>query len=120
MLVHGLAPLNILTADEVLQFGLELVGYQVKRQVRIKRCTRIRRFKSHFGSDPLIISVAWENLQTTLVYAAWIPYEQNKMQNFKDFMMTQYYLKGYPVEESVASRFQVHEQTARKWIGFYT
>jgi len=42
------------------------------------------------------------------------------MKNFKDFMMALHHLKAYPLEDVIAGRFGVHEQTARKWAKYYT
>ena len=110
---------KVYSEDEVLQRGLVLLGYDVQVQGRVKRRTLLRRFKTHFGSHPLVISLCWIKLQTMLNYQARLPFCQTKPKNFRDFMMTQYYFKGYPVEESISSRFRVHEQTMRKWIHFF-
>lgn len=111
--------LNILTDDEVLQRGLELLGYNLQKQDRVIRRTRIRRFKRQYGSHPYVCAILWEELQTTSVAAANVPEGSNKMRDFDMMLLTLFYLKGYPLEESLAARFQVHEQTGRKWVRYY-
>lgn len=109
--------LNVLTENEMLQKGLEILGYDQQAQTRVHWKTRVRRFKRHFASSPLVCSILWETLQTTDIDDARITNTSDKA--FTMFLMALYYLKCYPVEEVIASRFHVHEQTARKWIHFY-
>ena len=113
--------LNIITASETLQRGLKLIGYNAEVQAKVKAKTNIRRFKRHYGSTPKALSVLWEDLQTTQVPEARLDStkNQNSDKAFGFFLMFMYYMKGYPLEEVLASRFGVHEQTARKWVDFF-
>lgn len=106
-----------MTTDEVLERALSFIGYNVTRQSRAKRKTKIRRFKSHFGSHPTVYAELWEELQTTDIENARLLSGDDK--HFKMFMMTLFYLKTYPLEDVLASRFDLHEQTCRKWIQFF-
>ena len=107
-------PLNIRTPIDILTSGLQLVGYSIKQQLRVKRQTNERRFKAHFGSCPLMCAVVWKDLQTC---EKPLPSVSNK--DFNLFLMTLFFLKSYPTEEIMASRFHLHEQTVRKWLSFY-
>ena len=76
-----------------------------------------RRFKAHYGSKPKVYAEMWEALQVTDIAAAKLTDLSDK--DFDNFMMALYFMKAYPTEEELSSRFSVHEQTARKWVRFY-
>ena len=57
--------LVILTEDEMLFKGLELVGFTLDRMENVERDTNIERFKAHYGSIPFVYAQIWEDLQTT-------------------------------------------------------
>lgn len=111
--------LNIKTQDEVLTRGLELVGYSLERQARVNLNTRTRRFKKLFGPNPVTVAVAWSKLQTTDNDKARLKPSQGTDLAFDKFLMFFYFIKGYGVEEDVASRFDVCEETMRKWVKLY-
>jgi ribosomal protein L20 len=54
-----------LTADEMMRKGLELCGFDWRRQNKACRALNLRRFKAHFGSNPIVYAQIWEDLQTT-------------------------------------------------------
>ena len=66
---------SILTGDEFLKLGLNLVGYKGHRIRRCKKSTNVERFVEHYGSIPIICAIIWEDLQTTEVAEAWVPVE---------------------------------------------
>ena len=107
--------MNILTTNETLRKGLEIVGYSAERIERVHRKTNVRRFKRHFGPSPTVVGVLWAELQTTTIAAARLPRANDN--DFKHYLMTLHFLKSYPLEEELASRYNVHEQTVRKWTG---
>lgn len=109
--------LNVLSCNEVLMLGLDYVGYKRGGKAQLK--TLHRRFKRHFGCLPKIVAKLWEMLQTTLLYEARLPWNCNSMKHFKYLMMSLFYLKAYPLEEQMASRFGVMEQTVRRWVQFF-
>ena len=45
--------------------GLVWAGYDRSRQESVKESTNIGRFKSKYGSTPLVCAQIWEDLQTT-------------------------------------------------------
>mgnify|MGYP005846334489 CR=1 FL=1 len=108
--------LNIYTEGEVSFHGLQKVGYDQAKQAKVKEPTRLRRFKKHFGASPKVVGLVWEELQTTDNALAKLAPDENTQKHFDLFLMCFFYLKTYPIEETLASRFQIHEQTARKWI----
>lgn len=57
----------ILTADEVLRKGLQLVGFDCRRQRNASSPTNLRRFRTHYGSNPSVYAQIWEDLQTTMI-----------------------------------------------------
>ena len=109
--------LLIFTTEEVLLQGLRLIGYKPRQLNRVRRKTLYRRFKAHFGSNPKVYAEIWEALQQTDIADAKLtdPSEDD----FNNYMMALYFMKAYPTEEEMSSRFGVHEQTARKWVRFY-
>ena len=56
---------QILSPDEILQKGLELVGFSRRRQQNVARPTNLERFRAHYGSNPIVYSQIWEDLLTT-------------------------------------------------------
>ena len=60
----------ILTANEIMKHGLQLVRYTRKRIKRAKTKRNIERFKGHFGSQPVVVAQIWEDLQTTQIVEA--------------------------------------------------
>ena len=53
----------VLTSNEILRKGLELVGFNWHHQQNVSRLTNLRRFKAHYRSDPLVYAQIWEDLQ---------------------------------------------------------
>jgi hypothetical protein len=43
----------IVTPDQMLERGLSLVNYALNRQ-RVSRKTLLRRFRGHYGSNPVV------------------------------------------------------------------
>lgn len=108
--------MKLLSTDEILDWGLDLVGFPTNGGA-VKRSTRLRRFKAHYGSNPIVISELFEALQTTDIEEARIEVKANK--DVDNFLLSIYYLKVYPVEERMAGAFGKHEDTVRKWIWYY-
>ena len=105
-----------LTADEMMWKGLELCGFDWRRQERLQRVTNLRRFKAHFGSDPRVHAKIWEDLQTTPIRKANIG---GAKMSVDSFLMAIYFLKKYPTEQTMAAVFKKGEKTCRKWVWCY-
>jgi hypothetical protein len=71
----------VLTADEILRKGLNLVGLDRDRQRNMCRATNLQRFKSQYGSMPVVYAQIWEDLQTTAIPEARI---DNKKTDVED------------------------------------
>jgi len=106
----------IFTLDEILQKGLELCGFDRRRQSNVKRTTNLRRFKSHFGSNPIVYAQIWEDLQTTEIPEANI---SSSKPCIDSFLMAMHLLKRYPTEDEQEGIFKICDKTARKWAWFY-
>jgi hypothetical protein len=87
----------VLTANEVLEKGLELVGFDEDdcRRVRPKRNNT--RFIEHFGCKPSVCAVLWCDLQTTNTPAARIT--PKSAEDVKKMLFAIYYLRNYPKEK---------------------
>jgi hypothetical protein len=108
--------MTLYTPDRMLEMGLELAGFDLsERQCRVKRDTNVRRFKSHYGSSPLVCAAIWENLMITTIPEARISPRMNP----EKFFLGMYFLKEYPTEEKIAGVFKTCEKTARKWAWYF-
>ena len=59
-----------LTEEQVLCQGLEFVGFTPERQDSVNWIKNEERFKSHFGSLPIVYAQLWMALQETTFKAA--------------------------------------------------
>lgn len=107
----------VLTPDEILRTGLILVGWDGYRQDRAQRETNLKRFRSAYGSDPIVYARIWEDLQTTDVSKARINAEAAK--NFNYFLMALHFLKCYNTETQQSGTFGYCENTVREWNWFF-
>ena len=106
----------ILTADEMLHQGLRHVGFELHRILNVSRRTNVDRFKSHYGSDPVVYAQIWEDLQFTTIPEARI---DTRAVHSSHFLMTMYFLKCYPNEAQLAASFSICEKTVRKWRWYF-
>lgn len=98
----------------MLDSGLAFLGYQMNE--RSSEETWIRRFRAHYGSKPVVYSRIFADLQTTPIAEARV--EGNKI-SLQYFLMTIYFLRHYPTELVLESRFKVSEKTVRTWVWYY-
>ena len=106
----------ILTADEMMHKGLQLLGFDLRRQQKVGPKQNRRRFKASYGSAPLVYAQIWEDLQTTEIPEARI---DEKKVCVDSFLMAVHFLKCYPSEEQRSGIFKICEKTARKWGWYY-
>jgi hypothetical protein len=57
----------ILTAEDILRKGLELGGFDSDRQKKVRRAQNLERFKSLYGSNPVVYAMIFEDLQMTQI-----------------------------------------------------
>jgi hypothetical protein len=106
----------VLTSEEMLRKGLELVGFEFDRQLKVKSEQNNTRFKAHYGSNPIVYAQIWEDFQTTEIPEARIG---PKMMDVDAFLMGIHFLKCYPSECERAGLFKICEKSARKWCWYY-
>jgi hypothetical protein len=62
----------VLTVNEMMRKGLELWGFDWHRQDKACPALNPRRFKAHFGFNPIVCAQIWEALQRTLTHSYFI------------------------------------------------
>lgn len=107
----------IASVDEILRKGLEMGGFDHRRQQRVKRSTCLRRFRALYGSNPIVYAEIIEDLQTTHIEAARV---DSKKMSVEKLLIAMNFLKCYQSEEVRSGQFKVSEKTARKWGWFYS
>lgn len=95
---------SIMTADEILFYGLCYVGFDKKRQNVVVE-TNVARFKAHFGPEPRTV----KDLMSDLC----MEYPDTK---FKEVLMCLNWLKLYDVESVLAGRWNYDESVCRSKI----
>jgi hypothetical protein len=106
----------ILTADEFLLKGLELGGFDIRRQGRVSQKTNLERFKGLYGSNPIVYAQMWEDLQTTDIAESRLKANELCVTRF---LCSINFLKCYQSESERAGKFKICEKTARKWTWIY-
>jgi hypothetical protein len=104
----------ILTADEILGKGLLLVGFEVRRQQNVRRETNVQRFRTNYGSDPVVYAAIWEDLQTSEN----VDLRISEKATADSFLQGIHFLKCYPREAERSGTFKMCERTCREW-GWY-
>jgi hypothetical protein len=96
----------------LLKIGLNLVSCNSNENI----LTKVDNFKSFYGSDPNVVRLMLNDLQTTTIQAARL--EANEI-DIDYFLMSLYFLRCYPSEIQLGATFKVSKKTVRKWIWFY-
>jgi hypothetical protein len=105
----------LLTADEMMRKGLELCGFDGRRQNKASKALNLRRFKAHFGSMQVVYAQIWKDLQTTRIPEARIAGKVC----VDSFLMAIHFLKIYSTEEVLSGLFKICERSVRKWVWYY-
>jgi hypothetical protein len=88
---------QVLTARQVLEKGLDIIGISSCRRARLSTGSLCRKFKKHFGCHPLHCARAWQDCVTATSDSPYhIPPEKA---NFTHFLATLNFLKLYQDEE---------------------
>ena len=106
----------VLTVDEFLQKGLELVGYNYDQQQKVARAANLMRFKVHYGSNPIMYAQIWEDLQTTMIPEACI---DSRKTDPDSFLMAIHFLAHYLTNQEQTGIFKICDKTAHSWSWFY-
>jgi hypothetical protein len=89
---------NLPTPDELMHIGLQLIGFAERRR-QVCRETMLKRFRSHYGSNPIVYSELFEDLQTTNIENARIV---GNAASIKYFLMSIYFMQCYPTEQELS------------------
>ena len=108
----------IATTDEVLHLGLEIVGFDARRQQRVLRKKNISRFESSYGFHPMIYAEIWHDLQTTAIPSARIDPTRIGV-TLENFLFALLFFKTYPTEERLSGNWGYCEPIVRKWAWFF-
>jgi len=102
------------SSNEFCKLGLELVGFNRRRQDRTRFKTNQRRFRSNFACDPRACRAAFLDLQTTV-----IPEARIDDPDVRYFLISINWLACYRTEEEMAGYFDRDEKTLRNHIKKY-
>ena len=83
----------IVTADEMLQKGLQLGGYNLFRQEKVQQSKNLARFRALYGSNPVVYAQIFEDLQTTNIAEAHV---DDEMVCIDSFLMAMHFFKALP------------------------
>ena len=103
-----------LMAEELLHFGLELVGISEARQQKVCTNTNLKHFRSSFGITPESCCCIFLDFQTTQIVAACIAKPKDCY-----MMMTIYWLHHYPTEVPLSGTFKMDEKTICEHVKEY-
>ena len=107
---------QVIAPDEMLRRGLSLAGYDFQRQQRVTRASNVSRFKSCYGSWPIVYVAMLEDMQTTTIRAAYVHPKDLVLENF---LMALHFLYCYPTGKQQEKEFKICANTARKWSWVY-
>ena len=101
------------TDDDVLDFGLSLVGFGTKRQ-KVRPEQNTKRFRAHYGVGPKAIAALLKDLSPPEPDKSW------SKKYVKKLLMGVCWLKLYETEEVMAGRWDCGEETCRNTVKKYT
>jgi len=102
------------TCTQFLQFGLEVVGFDLARQRRTRAATNIERFRACFGVGPGSCAAVFRDIQMTDIPDAHID-----KPNVFYFLVALNWLAIYNKEAVMAGFFKSDEKTLREKIKLY-
>jgi DDE superfamily endonuclease len=105
----------ILTGDEMLLYGLKLLGWEEKQLVRKSKNNRdnlLSLFKSDFGASPAVVAQIFEDLQTTDLPAARISFAT--MDDAAQLLYALNFLKQYPTEGQRQNKWHLCDKNLRE------
>jgi hypothetical protein len=93
---------SILTADDILNYGLRYVGFGEERQKVVEKSS-IDRFKAHYGPEPRTVKDLMSDLCTKFPDT-----------ELKELLMGLNWLKLYDIEHVLAGRWNYDESVCRE------
>jgi len=96
-------------AAKVLETGLDLVGFDSRRQKRVRAAKNAEGFAAHYVASSGVVSSLWLDVQREIDF---MPVEKH----FKCYLMSIHVLAKYPTELELEAKFNVSDRTARDWV----
>jgi hypothetical protein len=106
--------LLILTGNEILRYGLRLLGWtnaQLNRNCKNQRENNMDRFKADFGASPNVVAQIFEDMQRTNLPAAKIHIAS--MDDAAHLLYALNFLKEYPTEGQRQNKWHLSDSTLR-------
>ena len=103
-----------MSPSQFLQLGLELMGYDLARQRRVRSAENLARFRCNYGVGPGAIRATYHQLQETEIAEAKI----DKPNSFY-FLIAINWLFVYKKEKQMAGIFRTDEDTLQQHIQKY-
>lgn len=103
-------PFPILSGDAFEQLGFSIIGHACNGSKRIRE----RRFITHFGLKPELVSIVWRELQIS----GWLQFS-GRCPKPEHLLWCLLFLNNYSVEEINAGIAGVSERTFRDRSWFY-
>jgi hypothetical protein len=109
---HQPAPLLALSADDVLEHGLQYVGFDKGRQSNVAKKKNKERFRASFGIGNEAVAALLKDIQTS---------KRARVENvdLKYFFLALNFLKTYSTELVLSGWWDLHEDTVHKWSWYY-
>ena len=97
--------------------GLMLVGFGQARQ-KVRQNKNLSRFRTWYGSNPIVYSTLWQRLNQTTIPEAWITWHKGLTFGRKTryFFMSIHFLACYPKEEEAEGIWGRSDRTWHKWV----
>ena len=118
-----MAALDIKSAEDVLQLGLEYVGISYEEQEVKSHKLLVESFHDHYGCIPVDLAQMWYDLQTTDIQEAKLKEDEKNEKGFRMFMAANYFIWTNPKNAGlVSSRFKIckryvqSNQQLWKWV----
>jgi hypothetical protein len=106
-----MANIDHTSAADMLEFGLSLVGYNNQSHLKNNTCSRLPRFKAHYGVGPTTAAAIWNDL---------VEKNQEMKLDTSYFLVTLLWLKGYDIDSKLAGYLKINEKTIRKYYLLYS
>jgi len=96
-------------AAQVLCRGLELVGFDQRRQQRVRPAKNLERCAAHFVAHPPALESLWLDLLDTIDF-------EPQLKHFDYYMISIHFLAKYPTELEMEAKFEKSDRTVRDWV----
>jgi hypothetical protein len=110
------ARMLVVSEATVLRKGLQYVGFSQRRQRSVNRETNLERFRSNYGSNPIVYAVLLHDFHTTENPEAHVNVSRTKL---KPFFLAIHWLYCYPTEHRMAGTFGYCAITCRKYAWYF-